>query len=322
MKKTTARELLTKNIPLVSKDRSVKDTLEHFLSKAKSYNSVDYLYCLDEDGHLEGIVSIKELLQADKKTFLSTLMSKKLIVASPQTHQERLVYLSINKKVKAIPIVQKNGKFLWVIASETILKILHEESQSDIMHLGGFHHHKAAFDNIFDQPLLQLLLHRVPRLLVGMLGGILAAKIIGNFELILQKNLMIASFIPLLVYIADATWTQIEAFTIRDLALDPKLNFWRYLWRQWLIVLCIAIACSVGGRLLSQLFFWNYNFSLIIGISLGLSIFSSLFTGFCIPYILHKFHQDPANASGPFATILQDLLSVIIYFTIASLLLP
>jgi magnesium transporter len=161
----------------------------------------------------------------------------------------------------------------------------------------------------------------LPWLAAGMLGGILIAKIIGRFEATLSENLILAAFIPLIVYMSDAVGTQMEAFIIRDLATDPGLNFFRYLFRQISIVLIIGLIISAGLFAVSNFFHGDMEISLVLSISMLAAIMSSVITGLCVPFLFSKLSFDPANASGPLATIIQDTLSVFIYFTVATALL-
>ncbi|MEW6569883.1 MAG: magnesium transporter [Nitrospirota bacterium] len=174
---------------------------------------------------------------------------------------------------------------------------------------------------LFELPLSVSVKHRIPWLIVGLLGGILAAKAIGFFEGTLTKNLVLAAFIPLVVYMSDAVGTQMEAFIIRDLAVNPRLNFLRYLTKQLQIVILIASIISVILFLASILLYRDFDIGKVLGITLFSAIISSVFTGLIIPYLLSRLKFDPADASGPIATIIQDILSVIIYFGIASLIL-
>ena len=125
----------------------------------------------------------------------------------------------------------------------------------------------------------------------------------------------------IIVYMADAVGTQMEAFIIRDLAFNPQLHFLKYFIRQFTITSIISIFSSIVLYVLSYLFYRDYSVSLVLSLSLSIAIISSIFTGILIPYFLSKLKFDPANASGPIATIIQDILSVVVYFLIATWLL-
>jgi magnesium transporter len=161
----------------------------------------------------------------------------------------------------------------------------------------------------------------MPWLVLGLLGGILAARIVGGYEDILSKNLILAAFIPLIVYMADAVGTQMEAFIIRDLAVNPKLVFSRYLLKQIAIIAVLGSFISMLLFTISFLIYHTINVSIVLAISLFCAILSSVFSGLLIPWLFARMKFDPADASGPIATILQDTTSIVVYFSIASLLL-
>ena len=172
-------------------------------------------------------------------------------------------------------------------------------------------------DDIFKLPLKKSLEHRLPWLLLGMLGGILAAKIIGSFELVLKKNLILAAFIPLIVYMSDAVGTQLEAFIIRDLTVNPKFKFSRYFFKQGQVLGLLALVISLILYIITYFLYADLKFSLVLSVALFVAVFSSVLTGLLMPYLFSRFRFDPANASGPIATVIQDILSVLIYFLVA-----
>jgi len=181
--------------------------------------------------------------------------------------------------------------------------------------------HAGRYDNVLNIPIFRSIKHRLPWLILGLVGGMLGAGIVNQFEGLLSRYLILASFIPLIVYMADAVGTQMEAFIIRDLAVNPKLKFFAYFWRQASIVVLIGILASALLFLGAEMIFHNFVISLVLGIALFLAILTSLVTGLIVPYLFGKLRLDPANASGPIATIIQDILSVLVYFSVATWLL-
>jgi magnesium transporter len=181
---------------------------------------------------------------------------------------------------------------------------------------------KYDIDDILKISIRKSVFHRLPWLIIGLIGGILTARIVDAFEVTLEKNIFLAAFIPLIVYMSDAVGTQMEAFAIRDFAIQSHLDFIRYFVRQMVVVTLIGFILSIGLFgicifLLDQ----GRAVGLVLGISLFAAVMSSLLTGLFIPYIFRRIRLDPANASGPIATIIQDLISVMIYLSIAQIFL-
>jgi magnesium transporter len=160
-------------------------------------------------------------------------------------------------------------------------------------------------------------MHRLPWLVIGLFGGIFASKIVGNFEEVLEKNIILAAFIPLIVYMSDAVGTQMEAFVIRDMAIH-HLKFIKYAIRQFMVVIVIAVILSLSLFIYAISTGKEINIALALAIPLFTAIMSSVVSGLFVPYLFRLIKLDPANASGPIATIIQDILSISIYFWIAS----
>lgn len=163
---------------------------------------------------------------------------------------------------------------------------------------------------------------RITWLLIGLLLSLGIAEVIKNFESVLQENLILASFIPLVVYMSDAVGTQMESIVIRELSKKKHFNFSKFFRQQLVIVSVVAFIIGlVAGTVVTLMNRAENNLGFVIGLSLVGGIMSSLVTGSLLPYIFWKLHDDPAEASGPVATVIQDLLSVVIFFLMAQMLL-
>lgn len=314
----SAGRVITINVPAVSAESTVADIERLLLKRAKDFKSINYVYLTDVNHRLVGVISLKEVFQQPKLTLAKDVMVTKLITVHPHTDQERVVHLALAHDLKAVPVVDKDGVFLGAVLSRTLLHTLYREANEDLLRLGGVKHPESTFDNVLKLPITKSLEHRTPWLLLGLLGGVLAAGIISQFEATLQKNLILAAFIPLMVYMADAVGTQMEAFIIRDLAVNPSLNFFQYLLRQFIVVSLIALLTSGLLLVISLVLYKDIKLAVVLALSLFIATTSSVLTGLVIPYLFGRLKQDPANASGPIATIVQDILTVTIFFLIAS----
>jgi len=314
----SAGRVMTCCVPMVSLEATIADIERLLLKHARDFESINYVYIVDQDGRLAGVVSIKEVFQQEKRLPAALVMVTDLVSVSPHADQERVVHLALAHDLKAVPVVDKYGVFLGAVLSRVLLHTLYREASEDLLRLSGVKRSESMFDNVLKLPLVKSLEHRTPWLLLGLVGGVLCAGIIGQFEATLQKNLILAAFIPLMVYMADAVGTQMEAFIIRDMAVNPNLEFRSYLLRQLLIVSLIALFASTLLLAFILLLYQNFRVGLVLALSLFIAINSSVVTGLIIPYLLGRLKQDPANASGPIATMVQDILTVTIFFLIAS----
>jgi magnesium transporter len=312
---------MTPRVPVASPQDAIADIFQIISRQAGEYESLDYVYLVDENRKLRGLVPLKEVFGRPKQTPAAAVMLEDMVAVDPEMDQERVAYLALEHNLRAVPVVDADGAFLGAVVSDTLLQTLYNETQEDLLLLAGIEEEAAAFPSVMEIPFFQALKHRLPWLLLGLAGGILAAGIVGQFEATLQKHLVLAAFIPLLVYMADAVGTQMQAFIIRDLAVNPAIQFGRYLW-QHLKVLSV-IALIIGGLLFafSLAMYRQVRLGFVLSFSLAVAILSSVITGLFVPYVFQKLNLDPADASGPVATIIQDIMSIIIFFLVASWLL-
>ncbi|KKS17280.1 MAG: Mg2+ transporter, magnesium transporter [candidate division WWE3 bacterium GW2011_GWC1_41_7] len=314
-------QLIEPNVPVVSPHTSVLEIKELINKNIDEFRTINYIYITDHSNKLTGVVSIREVLKHDNHRHVSEIMTTDLIYTHPYTHQERAAYMALKKKVKAVPVLDKDHHFLGVIPYDTLLSVLYQEISEDLLKFAGLTRGHSETDDVMSLKVLTSLKHRLPWIIIGLAGGLLIARTIGAFESTLQNNLILAAFIPLMVYMSNAVGQQVSAFVIRDSALTDKLPFRKYFIKQSSIVLLIALIMSTILFGISVLFYGDFNIAKILSVSLFGTITSSILTGLTIPYVFVKLRFDPANASGPVGTVIQDFLSVLIYFTIASLLI-
>ncbi len=175
-------------------------------------------------------------------------------------------------------------------------------------------------EDVVEERINHLIAHRIPWLFAGLLGGIIATLIVSKYEAILSVDVRLAFFIPVIVYLSDAVGTQSETIYVRELSERKKVDFSRYIFKESIIGLGLGV---ISGILLG-IFAAYWLKSSAIGLTIGLTMFVNLtlapVLAVFVPSILYKRHVDPALGSGPVATIIQDLISLLVYFFVASIL--
>lgn len=318
----TVGRRMTESVPITFVHQTLRHIHDMLTEHGKSYSTIDYVYVLNVDRTLYGILSVHELFQKDLNVTAGEACKKfSLLSVHPETHQEHAAYVALKNNIKAIPVLDHQGVFLGELTSDSILSILQKEMHEDTLKRAGIRHPEALRSNVLTLPLLTSFRHRIPWLLLGLLGGLLTANIIGFFEATLARNLVLAAFIPLIVYMSDAVGTQMEAYIIRDLALEKALPIWRYAFRHFCVVMGIGFFLSCLLAASYGLFVGDWHIAFVLSVSLFFSVCSSVLTGLLIPFAFSKFSLDPADASGPIATVIQDMISVVIYFGIATMML-
>ncbi len=314
--RSVAKKIIVE-IPLASTTDTVESVLNKIKTNIAKLKFIDYIYVINKNRNLIGTVSFKNLFRSAKEVKIGKLMQKKLVVVSPETDQEKVADLAVKHNLKAIPVIE-HKKLVGAISIEQILPILNRALREDLLHLAGIHKAHLNYENTLAVPLFLSVLHRIPYLLVGLLGITIAAIFISVFEATLQKNLILAFFIPAIVYMSDALGTQHQTLFIRDLAiLGKELNLKTYFLKHLSIGSLLALLIS-GVIFLVISFFWGQSFmAFIIAISMFASLVFTSSTALIITLIMTKLKLDPALGGGPIATIISDVTSIIIYFGIA-----
>jgi len=311
-----AVHILTDKVPMVLEGESIGAIENLLLKSIEVFENINYIYVIDTRKVLKGVLSVKELFRISKNMPIVRVMKKNLVTVGPRTHRAQVAILAIQHNLKNIPVVDKLGVFLGVVPSDIILNVLHQKGIEDVLRSEGILKHDSARDFITAST-GQHFKKRLPWLFIGLLGGFLAAIIVGFFEDILSQMILLAAFIPSVVYIADAVGSQTQTIFIRSLSLDSKMNLKDYVKREISVGLLLSLSLSVVATLLTYIWWRDPLVTVIIGISFFITIFVSAGFGILLPWIFYKFKFDPAIASGPFSTVVRDILSVLIYFGVA-----
>lgn len=318
----TAGRLMTERVPVIEADATIGDAKKILEQTTKNLETINYIYVLNKKQRLLGVISVKEIFRLPLKTRIKSIMKTDLVSVRPSTDQERVALLALRHNLKAIPVIDKECRFLGVVPSDVILKILHTENIEDILRFSGVH--VAEEDSalaIIGATARVHIKKRLPWLVLGLFGGVIAAFVVEFFEGALREQLLLAAFIPAVVYMADAAGAQSQTIFIRSLALENKLNLKFYVGREIKVSLSIAL---ILGVLIAGIIWFGWQEALL-GVILGFSIFATILIATAIaiilPWFFVRFKCDPAVASGPFATTIRDIASLIIYFSIAYLLL-
>ena len=317
----SAGKRMISNVPTALPEEKISQIRKRLFEKAGDFETINYIYILNQKGELKGALSLKDIFQKKENVKVEDLMVKEVVKVRPSADQERVAILALKHNLKAIPVVNKENVFLGVVPSDTILEILHTEDVEDILRFAGISKKGTVFNKTLHDSVGLSAKIRLPWLIFGLFGGLLAAQIVSFFEGSLKAHFVLAAFIPLIVYMADAVGVQAQILFIRSLALDSRLEIKRYFLKEIKISLVVALILGFLLSLITFLWFGLLNVGVILGVSLFLTVICAGIIAVLIPWILQYLKKDPAIGSGPFATIVRDILSLLLYFLIASLLL-
>ncbi len=317
-KAETAGHLAITEVPVASITDTVGSIREAL--RADGYRSLELIFVIDAAGKYKGVAPLGSVLRAGDLTPIDSLIDESWPTVVPDTDQEHAVEHASNAGVSALPVVAADGRPIGVLPPQVLLTVLAREHHEDINRFVGILKDRAdARHALEDTPLRRVAL-RLPWLLIGLGMSSSATAVMASYEQALQANVLIAIFIPALVYITDAIGTQTEAIAVRGLSLRQRPLAY-ILGGEVITGALIGLALGV----LATLGIWLVFGSLTAGLGVGLSLFFAgtiaSAVGLSLPWVLSKLGIDPAFGSGPVATIVQDTITILIYFVVMTRLL-
>ncbi len=312
--------LISKNIPFFFEEEDVSDVRERILKNVANYETINYVYVFNKEDKLSGVSSIKVILDRAKEGFLFDIMEENPVRVYFDEDQENVVRLALKHNIKSVPVVDRDDKFLGIVTSDTILKILNEEQEEDIFLSKGFLVDKPLRD-INNATAKQLVLLRTPWLLLGLFGGVIAARIIGAFEATITALISLSFFIPIIVYLSDAVSTQSATIFIRGMSKDNNISVPKYFLRELKVGSVMGVILGLILSFISYIGWSDIRLAIILLFSVFFGVIFSVIFAILIPLILLKIGKDPAVGTNPLATIISDILSIFFYFLISSIIL-
>lgn len=305
-------------VPVAVEMDTIGDVIETIRTSTGDLDTFNYVYVTDAEEKLKGAVSIQVLLTAEPRSQVHEVMTSDLITAQDADDQEEVARSALRHHLKAVPVVGSDGRLRGVVPPHRILQILHQEHEEDILTEAGVDPATVLQDN---QTVWQQVHQRLPWLMLGAVGGVAAALIVQSFESALAEEVLLAAFIPTIVYLADAVGVQVQTIYIRLTANEAVPDIVRYIFRE--IAISVVVAGVLGALTFALVWTWfeTLQLSLIVGLAAAASIVFASVIAVLLPWIFQKVKLDPAVASGPFATIVRDIASIGIYFLLAHYLL-
>jgi magnesium transporter len=300
---------------------SVEEAIAHLRKVALEAEIIHYVYVIDDKNCLVGVLSAKDLLIAKDKTLVKDIMSKNVIQVRVETDQEEVARIISKYDLLAIPVVDGEDHILGIVTVDDIVDVITEEATEDI-------YKSAGVSNIEGAPLIvasvfNLVKTRLPWLIISLLGGLVAGSIIGFFEGTLEKVIVLAMFIPVIMDMGGNVSTQSSTIFVRGIATGeiPISKIWPYFLREIKIGAAIGMFSGILLAIIAALWLDFPMLGVVVGISLFSTIVVAASVGILVPLIVHRFKFDPALAAGPFVTSIKDVTGLLIYFTIAVILL-
>src|SRR5690625_235603 len=311
----TAGSIMTTEYVSILATQTKIETLNAMKEMAPDAETIYYTYVLDDQKRLVGVLSLRDLIIADDDQLVSDIMSGNVVSVSVGRDQEEVAKMMRDYDFLAVPVVDFQKHLLGIITVDDILDVMDEEAIDDYSKFAAVSDIDTRDTNPFKSAQ-----KRLPWLVILLFLGMITASLIGSFEDTLEKVPIVAIFIPLIAGMAGNAGTQSLAVAVRGLAVGNygKDN------RLVLVIREITTGVLVGGVtgivVIFVIYFWQGNFFLgvLVGLTLLCTLTVATLSGALIPLIMERLNIDPAVASGPFITTLNDITSVIIYFGMAT----
>jgi len=314
----TIAQLMTRNVPLCHPTDTFSQVLH--LVATNEWESVHHIYVIDENKKLLGTVDLAPITQVNHEAQVADIMQPVGITLHPDDDQEKAVFLAVKNDLIAIPVVQKDNTFVGAITAHEIITVMHDEHIEDALLTAGVRSKGSSVIKLATERTGLVVLSRAPWLLFGLLAGLGLGLISSWFEESLQKTVALAYFIPVVAYIADSVGTQSEAIAVRALA-TLKINPLNYLIKELLAGAALGIVLGLLGGIGAAFIAGSLKIGTVVALSLAIASTVAAVMATSIPILFKKLKKDPALASGPLATALQDLVSVAVYFALATWLI-
>jgi len=308
-----ARELATPRVPCAEPSQCAADVRKQLADGTFDYAGA--VAVLDGE-HLAGIAPIEEVLGASPEATMRELMRASPPTIGTGSNEEAVVWEAVARGEATVAVAGLRGEFQGLVPPSALLGLLVREHDEDLARLGGYLTGTAEARGAAQEGVADRLRHRLPWLLLGLAGAMASAVIVGGFEVQLEKTVLLAFFLPAVVYMADAVGTQTETVLIRGLSVGVKL---RTVVRRELATGAIIGLLMAAAFLPFALLVWgDGQVAVAVGLALLASCSIATVVAMVFPWLFQRFGADPAFGSGPLATVMQDILSITVYLLIAT----
>ena len=311
----TAGAIMTTEYVSVLTKSTVSSVMEVMRQEAPTAETIYYIFVVDEEHKLVGVVSLRDLIISKEETLIEEIMSERVVSVLVFDDQEVAAKIMRDYNFLALPVVDENNVLQGIITVDDIIDVIDEEASDDYSKLAGI----SDMGDIDEGP-LKAAKSRLPWLIVLLFLGMLTANLMSRFEATLEQLAILSIFIPLIAGTSGNSGTQALAVAVRAIATGEvgEQSKVKLLFRELLTGLLMGIVCA--AITVGIVYFWKGE--LIIGLLVGAAICGSILiatlAGSFIPLLMHRLGIDPAVASGPFITTLNDVTSLMIYLGLAT----
>ena len=312
----TAGGIMAKELVKVNENWTVAICLQEISKQAQEVDEIYYIYVIDDAEKLMGVLSLKKLIITNTNTKISNLYNADVKKVHTGVRQEEVAEIMDKYDLVAIPVVDEIGRLKGRITFDDVIDFIREEAEKDYQMVSGISGDVEPGDKVWE-----ILRARLPWLLIGLIGGILGAIVLGSHEQTLAKVTELAFFIPLIAAMAGNVGVQSSSIVVQSIASGVKdlETTSRRLLKE------VSVAMVTAAIFAALIFAYNLirqgdmNLTYTVSLSLFIVILFASFFGTVIPLVLNRFKIDPALATGPFITTMNDIVGLLIYLLIGKM---
>ena len=312
----TAGALMGKEMIWVNENWSVTQSVKEMRKQAEQMEQVYAVYVIDDNNKLLGLLSVKKLLLAPVKETISHLYTNNITYVKTYTPQEEVAAIMEKYDLVVLPVVDELNRLVGRITIDDVVDVIREETGRDYQMASGISSDVDQSDTVW-----QLTRARLPWLLIGMMGGLTSAMVIGTYETAIALVPAMAFFIPLITAMGGNIGVQSSAIIVQGLANNSLQmgGMMSKLSKEFMVAAVNGSVLASLALLGSYLIYGDYHLGITVSLALMTNIIVAALLGTFVPLVLDKYKIDPALATGPFITTMNDIIGLFIYFFVGQL---
>lgn len=313
-KEDTAGGIMTTEFLALNQELNAEAALQ-LLRRRVEPGPIHYIYVVDDDQRLQGVFLVKRLIASGPDVKLKEIMNPNVVSVPTDLDQEEVARIVSKYDFLAVPVVNPQNRLVGIVTVDDVIDVIKEENTEDIFRMAGTDDEELSKKSIF-----QVVHIRLTWLIVTFIGGLIACSLLKLFQLTLEKVIALAFFIPVIMDMGGNVGTQSSTIVVRSFATGriDSTRLWEVLFKEIRIGALIGLGCGAMVGVVANFFGRSLTLGIVVGVSMFVALSVAALTGALMPFIFRRLKIDPAIASGPIVTTVNDITGLLTYFTLAT----
>lgn len=317
----SAGSIMTIELMQVDSDWRVDYAIRQVRQQAEDKESISTLFVTDDQRHLKGSIMLRDLLVAKDDALISDILEREAISVNTHDNQEEVADKFKRYDLETIPVVDNENRLVGLITIDDIFDVIEEETTEDIYKMAAMEPIEQSY---MDAGVLLLAKNRIPWLMILMVSATFTGIIIGKYNDVLYSNILLSSFIPMLMDTSGNAGSQTSVSVIRALVLGEIefTDIWKVMWKEVRVGVLAGAVISVFNFFRILLINQQPIVAMVVAFTIFFAVVASKLVGCALPMIATKLKLDPALMASPMITTIVDAMSLLVYFNFAAMMLP